>query len=96
MLADGFKATLGENDWRARIANVPGAAYSEGVERKRFWRHDATLRAQIDLKARLRALTATTYSEARWIQLLVYKECTSRHAIQAMSAVIIAERVANP
>ena len=65
-LADWFKATLGEADWRARIANAPGAAFSDGVKRKQFWRDDETLREHIGLKARLSDLTATTYAEQRF------------------------------
>jgi hypothetical protein len=38
MRAEWFKATLADNDWRARIKNLPGAAFGEGVDHKHAWR----------------------------------------------------------
>ncbi len=65
-LAEWFKATLADDDWRAKIKNDPGAAFDEGVDRKHFWRDDATLRAHIDLQKRLHAVTAAAYAEERF------------------------------
>jgi hypothetical protein len=65
-LAEWFKATLADEDWRARIKNVPGAAFDRGVDRTHFWRDDDTLRAHINLQKRLHAMTASAYAEERF------------------------------
>ncbi|MGO9772052.1 MAG: DUF6538 domain-containing protein [Roseiarcus sp.] len=65
-LADWFNAVLCEEDWRVRLRNVPGAAFGFGVGRNRFWRDDQTVRAHIELQARLREMTVAAYAEDRF------------------------------
>jgi hypothetical protein len=65
-LAEWLKATLADNDWRARLKNLRGAAFGEGVERKHFWRDDSTVRAHIDLQKRLNAITVAAYAGERF------------------------------
>jgi hypothetical protein len=66
LLADWFKATLVEDDWRARLTKLPGAAFREGVDRDTFWRDKETAQAHLDLQAKLRSMSAATYSEDRF------------------------------
>jgi hypothetical protein len=65
-LADWLKATLADDDWRARLKKLPGAAYGEGVPRNCFWRDDDVVRAHIDLRKRLSGMTAAVYAEERF------------------------------
>jgi hypothetical protein len=65
-LADWFKAVLLDEDWRMRLRNVPGAAFDAGVSRNQFWRDSQTVRAHIDLQAKLRATTVADYCEERF------------------------------
>ena len=65
-LAEWLKATLADEDWRARLKNLPGAAFGEGVPRNCFWRDDAIVRAHIELRKRLSARTVATYAEERF------------------------------
>jgi hypothetical protein len=65
-LAEWLKATLIDDDWRARLKNLPGAAFGEGVSRHCFWRDDAVVRAHIDLRNRLNGMTIAAYAEARF------------------------------
>ena len=65
-LADWFKAVLVEEDWRARLRSIPGAAFDDGVDRQQFWRDEQVVQAHIDLRARLRAMPASTYAEERF------------------------------
>jgi hypothetical protein len=66
LLADWFKATLVEDDWRARLATLPGAAFREGVDRDNFWRDNETAQAHLALQAKLRSMSAATCSEERF------------------------------
>jgi hypothetical protein len=65
-LAEWLKSTLADEDWRARLKNLPGAAFSEGVPRNCFWRDDAVVRAHIELQKRLNGMTVAAYAEERF------------------------------
>jgi hypothetical protein len=65
-LADWFNAVLCEEDWRVRLRNLPGAAFDTGVSANRFWRDPQTVRAHIELQARLREMTVSDYAEDRF------------------------------
>jgi hypothetical protein len=49
-----------------RLRNVPGAAFDAGVSRNQFWRDSQTVRAHIDLQAKLRATAVGDYCEERF------------------------------
>jgi hypothetical protein len=65
-LADSFKAVLLDEDWRMRLGNIPGAAFDVGVAQNQFWRDTQTVRAHIDLQAKLRATIVADYCEERF------------------------------
>ncbi len=65
-LADWFKASLVEDDWRARLKALPGAAFTVGVSQNKFWRDDETVSAHIALRTRLGGMTAAVYAEERF------------------------------
>jgi hypothetical protein len=65
-LADWLKAVLVEEDWRARLRTISGAAFDVGVDREQLWREAQVVQAHIDLRARLRAMPASTYAEQRF------------------------------
>lgn len=73
VLADWVHAWLLEQDWQARLRNLPGEAFGEGVERKRFWRETSVVRAHLDLRKRLANMTVSTYAGERlpYLQSLV-------------------------
>jgi hypothetical protein len=65
-LAEWLKSTLADEDWRARLKNLPGAAFGEGVPRNCFWRDDAVVHAHIELQKRLNGMTVAAYAEERF------------------------------
>ena len=65
-LAEWFKATLVEEDWRARLKNMPGAALSDGACPVECWRDEETVSAHIALRARLDGLSVGAYAEERF------------------------------
>ncbi len=72
-LADWLHAWLLQKDWQTRLRNLPGMAFTEGVEPKRFWRDSEAVREHIDLHKRLGGMTVATYAEERlsYIQSIV-------------------------
>ena len=64
-LADWLKAVLIEDDWQARLKNLSGAVFHDGVKRSLFWRDNKTLRDHIDLQKRLTQMTVSSYAEER-------------------------------
>ena len=65
-LAEWFKATLVDDDWRARLKALPGAAFTDGVSQSQFWRDEETVRSHIDLRTRLGGMTTAAYAEERF------------------------------
>lgn len=72
-MADWVHAWLLEQDWEARLRNLPGEAFGEGVERKHLWRDTAVVRTHIDLRKRLADMTVSAYADERlsYLQSLV-------------------------
>jgi hypothetical protein len=65
-LAEWFKATLIEDDWRARLKGVSGAVFDAGAKPKQFWRDDLTVSAHLDLRGQLSQMTLETYGQERF------------------------------
>ena len=66
-LASWFGASLAEEDWRARLGSMPGAAFTAERDLSRLpWRDPAVVREHIARGRVLREGTVTDYAEARF------------------------------
>ncbi len=97
-LADWFKADLVERDWQVRLQKLCGSSFIEGVERRKSWRDDDTLREHIALQKRLKDLSVESYADARvqFVQSTVRRfgvpiSKTSPYFVRFMAACLAAE-----